>query len=104
MFATRTLDEWRQRLETMEGVWAPCQTPREIHDDRQVIANGYLPPVTGHDGKQFALAASPVQFDESAPALGPAPEHGQHTEEILLELLGLSWDDIARFKASKAVL
>jgi crotonobetainyl-CoA:carnitine CoA-transferase CaiB-like acyl-CoA transferase len=104
VFATRTLDEWRQRLETMEGVWAPCQTPREIHDDRQVIANGYLPPVTGHDGKQFALAASPVQFDESPPALGPAPEHGQHTEEILLELLGLSWEDISRFKESKAIL
>lgn len=27
----------------------------------------------------------------------PAPEFGQHTEEILLEY-GYTWEDIARFK------
>jgi crotonobetainyl-CoA:carnitine CoA-transferase CaiB-like acyl-CoA transferase len=27
----------------------------------------------------------------------PAPEFGQHTEEVLLEY-GYSWEDIARFK------
>jgi crotonobetainyl-CoA:carnitine CoA-transferase CaiB-like acyl-CoA transferase len=104
IFASGTLDEWRARLASMEGVWAPLQTPREIHDDVQVAANGYLPPVHGHDGKDFRLSASPVQFDEVAPALSPAPEHGQHTEEILLELLGLSWDEVMRHKESKAIL
>ncbi len=103
-FASRSLDEWRERLETMEGVWAPMQTPREIHDDRQVVANGYLPPVTGHDGKEFRLAGSPVQFEEQALELGPAPEHGQHTEEVLLDVLGLSWDEIAAHKERKAIL
>ncbi len=103
-FASHTLDEWRQRLETMEGVWAPMQTPREIHDDRQVVANGYLPPVTGHDGKAFRLAGSPVQFEEQALDLGPAPEHGQHTEEVLSDLLGLSWEEISAHKESKAIL
>jgi hypothetical protein len=45
-----------------------------------------------------------VQFDEVAPPLSPAPEHGQHTEEILLELLGLSWEEVARHKEGKAIL
>ncbi|MDJ0848337.1 MAG: CoA transferase [Myxococcota bacterium] len=103
-FASRTLDEWRERLETMEGVWAPMQTPREIHDDRQVVANGYLPAVTGHDGKEFRLAGSPVQFEEQAQELGPAPEHGQHTEEVLMDVLGLSWDEISGHKERKAIL
>ncbi len=47
--------------------------------------------------------ASPVQMDETADVLGPAPEHGQHTEEILLEL-GLEWDEIAKGKESGAIL
>jgi crotonobetainyl-CoA:carnitine CoA-transferase CaiB-like acyl-CoA transferase len=34
--------------------------------------------------------------------LRPAPEFGQQTEEVLLEL-GHSWDDIARLKESGAV-
>ena len=32
-----------------------------------------------------------------------APEHGQHTEEILLEL-DVDWDDIAKAKDLKAIL
>lgn len=103
VFASRTLDEWREKLDTMDGVWAPMQTPREIHEDRQVIANGYLPEVEGSDGSRFKLAQSPVQFDEVAPALKSAPEHGQHTEEVLLEL-GISWDEIAEYKQAKAIL
>ena len=51
----------------------------------------------------FDLVASPVQHDEQQVPLAPAPEHGQHTEEILLEL-GLEWDEIARGKQSGAIL
>jgi crotonobetainyl-CoA:carnitine CoA-transferase CaiB-like acyl-CoA transferase len=104
IFAEHTLDEWREKLDTLEGVWAPMQTPREIHDDRQVVANGYLPEVEGHGGERFRLAANPVQFGETPAQLGPAPEHGQHTEEILLDLLGLSWDEISAHKEAKAIL
>jgi crotonobetainyl-CoA:carnitine CoA-transferase CaiB-like acyl-CoA transferase len=49
------------------------------------------------------MVASPVQFDETPIRPTFAPEHGQHTDEILSEL-GLSWDDIIEHKASGAVL
>jgi crotonobetainyl-CoA:carnitine CoA-transferase CaiB-like acyl-CoA transferase len=44
-----------------------------------------------------------VQFNETPPPAARAPEHGQHTEEILLEL-DLDWDDIAAAKDSGAIL
>jgi crotonobetainyl-CoA:carnitine CoA-transferase CaiB-like acyl-CoA transferase len=44
-----------------------------------------------------------VQFNETPPEPARAPEHGQHTEEILLDL-GVDWDDIARAKDSGAVM
>ncbi len=103
VFGGRTLDAWRQKLAGMQGVWAPFQTPREIHDDVQVQANGYLPEVTDAEGRTFRLVANPVQFDEAPDQPGPAPEHGQNTEEVLLEL-GVSWEDIARHKQSGAIL
>jgi hypothetical protein len=38
-----------------------------------------------------------------SPDLPPAPEHGQHTEEVLLEL-GLTWPEIGEHKESGAIL
>jgi len=102
VFASRTLAEWCVALQTMKGVWAPVQMASEMVDDPQVEANGYLRSVS-LNGTDFDLVASPVQMDETSVALGPAPEHGQHTEEILLEL-GIDWDEIAEGKASGAVL
>ncbi len=103
IFASAPLAAWRDRLATMQGVWAPVQTALELHDDGQVIANGYLPTVDADDGTPVALVANPVQFDESPPELRRAPEHGQHTEEVLLEL-GLSWDDLVTYKERGAIL
>ncbi|HEY8217284.1 MAG TPA: CoA transferase [Acidimicrobiia bacterium] len=103
IFRTRTYDEWCERLQTLQGVWAPLQTPLEVHDDPQVVANEYLERITATSGADFVLPANPVQFDETAPSVRAAPEHGEHTDEVLLEL-GLGYDEIIEHKVSGAVL
>ena len=52
-----------------------------------------------------AIRSSPARRSSTAtpPALTPAPDHGEHTEEVLLEL-GRTWDEIAELKARDAVL
>ncbi len=102
VFATRTLAEWRVALADAEGVWAPMQTARELPEDPQVIANGYLAAVERGDGTRFPLVASPVEFDETGAPLRPAPDLGQHTEEVLREL-GLSWQEIGAAKEAGAI-
>ncbi len=103
IFAGQPYDDWKKRLSTFTGAWGPMQTPLEVHDDPAVIANGYLPTVTTGNGAEFVLPANPVQFDETPPQPTASPEHGQHTEEILLEL-GIEWDEIERLKTAGAVL
>ena len=78
------------------------QSAIELHDDPQAIANGYLLPVERDDGSSFTLVSNPLQFDETPPHLRPAPDLGQHTEEVLLEL-GMSWEELARYKESGAI-
>jgi len=50
----------------------------------------------------YQLPRVPVQFDGQGPELRRAPEHGEHSELILLEL-GYSWDDIAALQAAGAI-
>jgi crotonobetainyl-CoA:carnitine CoA-transferase CaiB-like acyl-CoA transferase len=94
VFAARTFVEWKDVLAGIDAPWAPIQAVEELLDDPQVLANDYLGEVTLDDGSTYRLPRVPVQLDEQAPALRRGPEHGEHTEEVLLEL-GYSWDDIA---------
>ena len=102
IFASQPLAAWRERLATVDGVWAPMQTAKEVGQDAQALANGYLAEVDRGDGTTFTLVASPVQFDERTPPLHPAPDMGQHTEEVLLAL-GYTWETLASLKESGAI-
>jgi crotonobetainyl-CoA:carnitine CoA-transferase CaiB-like acyl-CoA transferase len=102
-FATRTLAEWKDALADFEGVWAPVQTVKEVTNDPQVIANDYVREVVDADGQAFKLVAAPLQFDETPPELTRAPTHGEHTDEVLLEL-GLEMDELLDLKVKGAIL
>jgi crotonobetainyl-CoA:carnitine CoA-transferase CaiB-like acyl-CoA transferase len=66
------------------------------------VANGYLPAMETGAGDTVQLVASPVQFDEQAVAVARAPEHGEHTEAVLLEL-GYSWEVIGELRSAGAI-
>ncbi len=102
-FGSRTLAEVTEAFDGFEGVWSPFQTLDELYEDVQVIANGYLPTMTTGNGEEIQLVASPAQFDEVAVEVTRAPEHGEHTELILMDL-GYDWDQIATMKESGAIL
>jgi crotonobetainyl-CoA:carnitine CoA-transferase CaiB-like acyl-CoA transferase len=97
-FIGLTLDEIRRKFEGFSGVWAPVLRPSELHAHPQVEVNGYLPHVTAHDGSDYRIVAAPAHFSGHTTApTGPAPELGQHTEEVLLES-GLDWDTIGALR------
>ncbi|GAB3760988.1 crotonobetainyl-CoA:carnitine CoA-transferase CaiB-like acyl-CoA transferase [Nocardioides ginsengisegetis] len=102
-FASRPLAEWVKILKPLSGAWSVLQTPIELHDDSAVIANGYITLVTTQNGTEFGMPVNPVQFDEVQVRATGAPEHGQHTEELLLEA-GVEWDDIERYKKDGSIL
>lgn len=103
VFAEHDLAHWQKALEDEPGVWEIVANPLEVLNDRQVEPNGLMVTNTDDQGRAYRVVAAPVQFNETTPAPSRAPEHGQHTEEILLEL-GWEWDDLADAKDAGAVL
>ncbi|HEX4218763.1 MAG TPA: CoA transferase [Acidimicrobiales bacterium] len=102
-FATRTFAEWKELLRSLDAPWAPVQSVPELLDDPQVVANGYVGDVVVDGEPRYRLPAVPVQFDGQPPALRRAPEHGEDTEAVLVEL-GYDWDEIVGLKEAEVIL
>jgi crotonobetainyl-CoA:carnitine CoA-transferase CaiB-like acyl-CoA transferase len=102
--ATRTLEEWTPAFDAHKLPWDPVKTMSEVAKDPCVLENGYVTEYDHFSGRTVRAPACPVQLSETpASVRHGAPEHGQHNEEVLLEL-GFSWDDIARLKEKRAIL
>jgi crotonobetainyl-CoA:carnitine CoA-transferase CaiB-like acyl-CoA transferase len=100
-FAEKPYAYWLEHLKTMEGQWAPVQSPLELASDPQMAANGYLRPIVDADGNDRQLVASPVQFDETPPDITRGPQFAEHTDDILREL-GKTEDEIIQLKIDGA--
>ncbi|MEX0786853.1 MAG: CoA transferase [Dehalococcoidia bacterium] len=103
VFAQRPAAEW-VRLLCERGIFSTMvQDYEQIACDPQVLANDYIVDVPRPDGEPVRMVATPVQLSKTpAHIRGLAPEHGQHTEEILVEA-GYSWDDIEALRNEGAV-
>ena len=97
LFASATLDEWRDRLEPFTGQWAMVQNTLEAANDPQTVANGYLQECHTASGTPFRLVAAPVQFDEEPAVPQRAPEFNEHGDSILADI-GLDVDAILDLK------
>jgi formyl-CoA transferase len=98
LFANRSLDEWAERLDRADCYWGRVQSVADVVEDPQAGAIDAFATVELPDGRPLRIVRSPVGFSETPAVIrAPAPELGQHTEEVLLEA-GFDWDDIARFK------
>ena len=102
-FGRRTFAEWKDLLTKFDAPWAPVQSVTELLEDPQVVANGYIGDVVIDGEPVYQLPTVPVQFDGKPPELRLAPELGEHTETVLVEL-GYTWDEIGELKEAAVIL
>jgi crotonobetainyl-CoA:carnitine CoA-transferase CaiB-like acyl-CoA transferase len=99
--ARRPFAYWTEHLVTLEGPWAPVQSPLDILADPQMSENGYLSHFPDADGSEQTLVANPVQFDETPADTRRGPLFAEHTDEVLRGL-GRSEEEILQLKIDGA--
>jgi formyl-CoA transferase len=103
VFATKTLEEWRPLLDAEGLIWAPAQTLTEAISDPQALARRPFAEIDHPNQGKIRLVDTPAKFSRSNVGVkGPAPELGQHTEEVLLAA-GYDWEQIARLRTDGVI-
>ncbi|MCE2942402.1 MAG: CoA transferase [Gemmatimonadota bacterium] len=100
-FAARTLAEVGEAFAKARVTWGPYRTMRQaLAEDADLTdANPMLQWLDQPGVGRLLAAASPLDFS-AVPRVpvAPAPRLGQHTDEILLDVLGLASAEVGRLR------
>lgn len=84
---TRSRDEWGEIFDAAKLVWGPVLTLDEVANDPQAQAIDMFPEIEHPTLGVYRSVRAPMRFrDAEVRPQGPAPEVGQHTQEILADL------------------
>ncbi|MCL6650517.1 MAG: CoA transferase [Chloroflexi bacterium] len=103
IFAERSVAEWLDRLIAEDVACGPVNDYRALVEDPQVIANEYLTTVDHPNLGLFRTTGIPIRMSGTpAGPVRPAPELGQDTETVLLEL-GYTWEEMEALRRDEVI-
>lgn len=104
IFLTKKCDEWIKILIDNEVPCGPVSTIDEVFRDPQVLDRDMLIEVEHPKAGKIKQTRIPIKFSETPlRKRSPPPLLGQHTNEVLKSLLGLSQKEINRLKTKGVI-
>ena len=101
IFRTRTTAEWVRFGGEVDTPIAPANTPKTLADDPQFQDRMPWLPADRVGADQIP---NPIKFaGEDHPMLTKAPTVGQHTDDVLRDVLGYDDDRIATLRSDGAL-
>jgi crotonobetainyl-CoA:carnitine CoA-transferase CaiB-like acyl-CoA transferase len=91
----RNRDEWVEAFGAAGLPAGPINTVADVFRDPQVLHRGMVHEMAHPTAGKIRLVGIPVKFSETpGEIVSPPPLRGQHTEEVLGDLLGLTAGEI----------
>jgi crotonobetainyl-CoA:carnitine CoA-transferase CaiB-like acyl-CoA transferase len=105
IFASKPRDEWMRLLKAGgDFIYTIINSINDLPDDQQMLANDYVVDYDHPSWGPVQVVGHPVILSKTpANPKAPAPEFGEHTEQILIDTLGYSWEDVARLKEAEVI-
>ena len=106
IFITRAREDWADLFTGNEDIiWERVQDVFDLPKVIQVIANNYIVDFDHPIAGPTKWLQTPLGYSKTPLSTRKmAPVHGENTEEILIETLGYSWDDIATLQSEGVIL
>jgi crotonobetainyl-CoA:carnitine CoA-transferase CaiB-like acyl-CoA transferase len=104
IFTKRSVAHWVATLEAADVPVSPVNAMDAVFANPQVRHRGLRTTVRHQTAGPVDLIANPIRYPAGAATTYTAPPLlGQHTDEILTDVLGKTPDEIARLRASGAI-
>jgi len=104
IFKERTAEEWFSFLRDKDVAVAPVHSFEEVFEDPQVKERGMVVEIPHPEFDTVKQIGIPIKVSETPGRIRSfAPQYGEHTEEILENLVSLSEEDIRRLKEKQAI-
>jgi crotonobetainyl-CoA:carnitine CoA-transferase CaiB-like acyl-CoA transferase len=100
----QTTAAWVDKLEALKIGCGPINKLSEVFADPHVLARGMVVEMLHGSGETVKVIANPVRLSATPADYRIAPPTlGQHTEEVVMDLLGYSAEDFAALRAKGIV-
>lgn len=104
VFLKRPTKEWIARLEAAGVPCGPINDLSQVFSEPQALARGLRMELPHPSAGKVSLVRSPMRFSETPVEHGvPPPTLGQHTDEVLRDVLKKDASDIARLRSEGIV-
>jgi CoA:oxalate CoA-transferase len=94
----KTSREWLEEFSKLEIPCGPVNKIDAVVKDPQILHRGMIAEIPHKKLGKWNVAKTPFNFAGASESLGPAPDLGEHTEEVLQQILGFSQTEITRLK------
>jgi CoA:oxalate CoA-transferase len=104
-FAAKPRDEWMTALKAGgDFIYTVVNNIADLTSDEQMIANEYVVDYDHPRVGKTTVVGVPVRLSKTpGDPKAPAPEFGEHTELILTDLLGYSWEEVGKLKDAEVI-
>jgi crotonobetainyl-CoA:carnitine CoA-transferase CaiB-like acyl-CoA transferase len=103
-FAQITFAQWEKVAHERGFIATRVNELTDLATDEQILANEYIKPQEHPVLGPWNWVTTPLRFTKTPVSIRtPAPEVGQHTDEVLQEYLGIGPEKIARLREQEVI-